>query len=162
MAAPWRRMSDQHILRVDIPHLGVDGACISIIGAAGESFGLALFAGDLSQRPVTGKDIRILTAVTRAFLAFFARHRDLFDHDDPEPVRETSEGEDGVNVTITAPYVVFRDDPREPALSRRDRERTAGDAPQRSAGVPAGAPRRLPREMDVYCTAFPAFTKPWP
>lgn len=42
-AAPWRYLSDQQTLRVDIPTLDVDGACLSIIGAAGESFGLLLF-----------------------------------------------------------------------------------------------------------------------
>ena len=42
-AAPWRNQSDQQILRVDIPALGVDGACLSVIGAAGESFGALLF-----------------------------------------------------------------------------------------------------------------------
>jgi hypothetical protein len=42
-AAPWRHQSDQQVLRVDIPALGVDGACLSVIGAAGESFGALLF-----------------------------------------------------------------------------------------------------------------------
>jgi len=41
--APWRRMDEQQILRVDIPHFGIDGACLSVIGASGESFGLLLF-----------------------------------------------------------------------------------------------------------------------
>ncbi|HEX2123671.1 MAG TPA: hypothetical protein VHL59_18725 [Thermoanaerobaculia bacterium] len=164
--APWRRMSDQQILRVDIPQLAIDGACLSVIGGAGESFGLMLFSSiadfeafgpamrakpdsrlalrslsfdrkeelppsmvreaeqhrwpvagpnaypgvlcisaDLNPLAVTDTDIRIMTIVTRAFLAFFARHRELFEVDDPEPVRESSEGEDGVKVTLTAPYV---------------------------------------------------------
>jgi len=182
--APWRLLSDQQILRVDVPRFGIDGAVISIIGEAGESFGLMLFnsiddfdeflrsaerrapaagatdrlavrslsfdrkedlppsmlreieqhgwrvadangypavlciGADLIARPATEKDVRILTAVTRAFLAFFAQHRDMFDEDEPEPVRETSAGEDGVKVTITAPYVVFDDEAptRTPAM----------------------------------------------
>ncbi len=170
--APWRRMSDQQILRVDIPRLGIDGACLSVIGAAGESFGLMLFSSigdyhafgpamrakpdsrpmlrslsfdrkedllpslvgeveqhrwpvaganaypvvlcmsaDLNPLPVIDTDVRIMTAVTRAFLAFFIRHHELFEVDDPEPVRESSEGEDGVKVTLTAPYVVFDEPP---------------------------------------------------
>jgi hypothetical protein len=41
--APWRVASDSEVLRVDIPALGVEGACISIIGALGESLGLIVF-----------------------------------------------------------------------------------------------------------------------
>ncbi len=41
--APWRQMSDQQIVRVDIAEYGIEGACLSILGAAGESFGLLLF-----------------------------------------------------------------------------------------------------------------------
>jgi hypothetical protein len=42
-AAPWEIASDQHVLRVDIPELGVEGACVSIIGALGQNFGLLIF-----------------------------------------------------------------------------------------------------------------------
>ena len=41
--APWRVASDSEVLRADIPALGVEGACVSIIGALGESFGLIIF-----------------------------------------------------------------------------------------------------------------------
>jgi SEC-C motif len=41
--APWKAMDDQQLVRVDIPSLGIDGACLSVIGAGGESFGLILF-----------------------------------------------------------------------------------------------------------------------
>jgi hypothetical protein len=41
--APWRQVSDQQIVRVDIAEYGIEGACLSILGAAGESFGLLLF-----------------------------------------------------------------------------------------------------------------------
>jgi hypothetical protein len=41
--APWESAGDPQILRVDIPQLGVNGACLSIIGALGESIGLLLF-----------------------------------------------------------------------------------------------------------------------
>jgi hypothetical protein len=42
-AAPWTVAADDQILRVDIPRLGVRGACLSIIGALGQSVGLILF-----------------------------------------------------------------------------------------------------------------------
>jgi hypothetical protein len=184
--APWKRLSDRQILRVDIPSLGIDGACLSIIGAAGESFGLLLFssledydsfieaasgahpeeppavpgkgpvalrslsfnAGDdlpesllreidehrwlvaqphayptffclgkgHTPRRVTESDVRITTAVTRAFVAFYLRHPNLFDSDDLTPVRLTSE-EDGLQITLTAPYTMSAAD-RPKAMQR--------------------------------------------
>lgn len=41
--SPWRRMVDSEVLRIDIPELDVEGACLSVIGAGGESFGFLLF-----------------------------------------------------------------------------------------------------------------------
>lgn len=42
-AAPWKVAYDDEVLRLDIPSLGVEGACVSIIGALGESLGLIVF-----------------------------------------------------------------------------------------------------------------------
>lgn len=42
-AAPWKKVSDDEVLRMDIPGLGVEGACVSIIGALGESLGVIIF-----------------------------------------------------------------------------------------------------------------------
>lgn len=42
-AAPWREMFDRQVLRLDVPALEVEGACISVIGALGENLGLVLF-----------------------------------------------------------------------------------------------------------------------
>lgn len=42
-AAPWRRISERQIIGVDIPAFDIHGACLSIIGAAGQSLGLLLF-----------------------------------------------------------------------------------------------------------------------
>ncbi|HHH29451.1 MAG TPA: hypothetical protein ENK57_14050, partial [Polyangiaceae bacterium] len=42
-AAPWRFAGDAQIIRVDAPSLGIDGACLSILGAGGQEFGLSLF-----------------------------------------------------------------------------------------------------------------------
>ena len=42
---PWTTADDSQVLRVDVPALGVDGACVSIIGALGERLGLMIFPG---------------------------------------------------------------------------------------------------------------------
>jgi hypothetical protein len=41
--APWQVATDDQLLRMDIPALGVEGACVSIIGNLGESLGLLIF-----------------------------------------------------------------------------------------------------------------------
>ena len=41
--APWTTANDRQLLRLDVPHLGIDGACVSIIGALGESLGFLIF-----------------------------------------------------------------------------------------------------------------------
>jgi hypothetical protein len=41
--APWKVATDDQVLRMDIPALGVSGACVSIIGNLGKSLGLLIF-----------------------------------------------------------------------------------------------------------------------
>jgi hypothetical protein len=41
--SPWKAAADSQVLRLDIPALGVEGACVSIIGALGESLGFIVF-----------------------------------------------------------------------------------------------------------------------
>lgn len=41
--APWRTANDGQILRMDIPSLDVNGACVSIIGSLDESRGVLIF-----------------------------------------------------------------------------------------------------------------------
>ena len=41
--APWKAATDGVALRMDIPALGVEGACVAIIGQLGESLGLLIF-----------------------------------------------------------------------------------------------------------------------
>jgi hypothetical protein len=41
--APWKVATDDQVLRMDIPALGVEGACVSIIGNLGESLGVLIF-----------------------------------------------------------------------------------------------------------------------
>jgi hypothetical protein len=41
--APWGYMTDDFLLKLDIPAMGIEDACISIIGAVGESYGFLIF-----------------------------------------------------------------------------------------------------------------------
>lgn len=41
--APWQIATDGEVLRMDIPALGVEGACVSILGNLGKSRGLLIF-----------------------------------------------------------------------------------------------------------------------
>ena len=41
--APWEVVSDDQVLALDIPDFDIDGACLSIIGNLGESFGAVIF-----------------------------------------------------------------------------------------------------------------------
>ena len=43
-AKPWAVAGDTQVLRMDIPALGVKGACLSVIGELGESRGVLIFA----------------------------------------------------------------------------------------------------------------------
>ena len=40
---PWTFVKADQVLRMDIPTLGIDGACLSIIGQLGESRGVLIF-----------------------------------------------------------------------------------------------------------------------
>ncbi|MGZ8866975.1 MAG: hypothetical protein ACXW2P_01430 [Thermoanaerobaculia bacterium] len=42
-AAPWKGVTEDQVVRIDIPRLGIDGSCLSVIGHAGQSFGFLLF-----------------------------------------------------------------------------------------------------------------------
>jgi hypothetical protein len=42
-AAPWRQITEQQIIAVDIPAFDIQDACMSVIGAADETLGLLLF-----------------------------------------------------------------------------------------------------------------------
>lgn len=43
-AAPWRAATDAQVLAVNAPQFGYEGACLSIIGALGESLGFLIYA----------------------------------------------------------------------------------------------------------------------
>ena len=55
--APWKLARDSQVLRLDIPALGVEGACVSIIGALRENLGLVIFPSHLAmERFLAGVD----------------------------------------------------------------------------------------------------------
>lgn len=58
-AAPWRRTGDDVVLAIDIPALGLAGACLSIIGALGENLGFVLFDSAASFEAFLTLDERI-------------------------------------------------------------------------------------------------------
>ena len=41
--SPWKVMDDSQVLRLDIPDLDVEAACLSVIGALGEALGFIIF-----------------------------------------------------------------------------------------------------------------------
>jgi hypothetical protein len=43
-AAPWKTIGDHQVVELAVPALGVDGACVSVIGGMGENFGLLVFS----------------------------------------------------------------------------------------------------------------------
>lgn len=61
-------------------------------------------APDGTPTVFTERDYRIMTACTLAFIDFLAKHRSMFEEEDPETIRESFTAEAGVTVTLTAPY----------------------------------------------------------
>ena len=41
--APWESLDDDQVVRMDVPALGVRGACVTVIGALGENLGVVVF-----------------------------------------------------------------------------------------------------------------------
>jgi hypothetical protein len=169
--APWKVADDGQVLRLDIPALEVEGGCVSIIGALGESVGFIIFpsfmgfesflncveAGrafdgpidlgtpmlslnfergadlpatmrreavkhgwpvpgpaayplvqhrdrDGMPRPLTERDIHVVSACATSLTAFFLKHRGLFEGDFFEPVCESFVDERDLEVRFTMPY----------------------------------------------------------
>ncbi|MBV8545466.1 MAG: hypothetical protein JO093_24635 [Acidobacteria bacterium] len=164
-AAPWTVIQDHQLVGVDIPKVRVKGACLSVIGNAGESSGLLLFrsledylsfgtrrakgrardrfsvrsmsfgprkelptsmmreikehhwpiAGPqayptlfgldraMEPLPITARDYRIMTKLSKAFLIFFRDYRSIFETDRPDNIQR-SFIEDDLIVTFTAPF----------------------------------------------------------
>ncbi len=70
---------------------------------------LICVGGENNPRVPTERDSRIMTACALAFLAFFARHRRLFDDADPAQISDSFAPGDEVTVTVTAPALTAGD-----------------------------------------------------
>ena len=108
--APWKQASDSQVLRVDIPRLDVAGACLSVIGALGESFGILLFPslagydafGSAAERSSPGGPLDLGTT----YLSLtFERGADI----PPEMRREIAEHQWSVAGADAYPRVEMRD-----------------------------------------------------
>lgn len=173
--APWKTASDSQPLRVDVPAYGVHAACLSIIGALGQSLGFMLFPsleayGDFCEtaeraqrggrarsffrdphatllsldfergadlppsmlreavtnkwrvaspdayprvmhrdadgcpRPLSDRDVLAVSAVATSLSALVAKHPRLFEEVLDEPLCESWQDQDDLEVRFTAPY----------------------------------------------------------
>ncbi len=169
--APWDVTDDSQLLRLDIPAFGIEGACVSIIGAQGESLGFIVFpslvayeqfldaaearvafdgAVDLGtstlslnfergadlpasmrreaakhgwpvadasaypwvlradrdgvSRPLTERDVQLVSACATSLSTFFLKHGSIFERGAFEPVCESFFDENDLEVRFTAPY----------------------------------------------------------
>jgi hypothetical protein len=187
----------------DVPGLGVQGACLCVIGALGESLGFLLFpslagfeafaeragaqapgerldlgttflslnfergadlppamrrevaehgwpvAGphaypridqcerDGSRRPVTEREVRLVSAVATSLASFFVKHANL-DSAEKEPICETWTDQDDLAVRLTAPYEAA-------PLFAENRPERAPEKIGRNAPCPCGSGKKYKR-----------------
>jgi len=125
-SAPWKLAQDSQALRLDIPALGVEGACVSIIGALEESLGLVIFPSHLAMERFLarmeagrGPDARLDMGTTTLSLNF-ERGADL-----PAGMRREA-AEHGWPVASPAAY---------PWAQHRDRDGTMRPLDARDVGI---------------------------
>jgi hypothetical protein len=148
-AAPWKTAADSQVVRIDVPALGIRGACMSVIGALGESLGFILFPSlqafdsfaELGENvPPEGEP-----------LDFGAGHLALtFDHiDDVAPEMQREIAEHGWEVAGPAAY---------PCVEQRERDgmlRPLGDDDVRlAAALAAGLATFSLRNRAVFADDF--------
>ena len=169
--APWRAAQSGHLIRLDIPALDVNAACLSIIGNPGKDFGFIIFPsiedfdrfletprfGDTDEplpdlgsstlalhyeseehipaamlreveahgwpiaskaayplvghrdrdgvpRPLTERDVKIVSACSFSLTSFSLKHAREFKKDLPEPICESWYDDDDLEVRFTAPF----------------------------------------------------------
>jgi len=226
-SAPWELAGDSQILRVDVPEYGVEGACLSIIGALGKSIGLILFPSwegyerflraieippsrhgpvdvgtstlslnferkrdipasmrdevarhhwpvadpraypivqhrdrDGIPRPLSERDVRVMSACAASLAAFFAKFEETFEDDEPDPICESYFDENDVEVRLTYPYEaagLFQEQPRAASASSAEDPtgRRPADLPAPGDAEAAPAPahdidRAVVARMDRY------------
>jgi hypothetical protein len=59
-------------------------------------------------RPLTERDVRVVSACARSLMAFFVKHSDLFGRESFEPVCESFLDENDLEVRFTVPYEADR------------------------------------------------------
>ncbi len=144
--APWKTARDDRVVRVDIPALGVHGACLSVIGALGESLGFVLFPSRAGYEAfLAAADRRFgdrLDLGTTTLSLTFAAGADIA----PGRRREIAAHGWPVAGPRAYPVVEHRDPdglPRPLTDARRARRRRARpDARDVHRAAPAGARRR--------------------
>jgi hypothetical protein len=174
--APWKTASESHLVRVDVPAFGLSGACLSVIGALGESFGFLLFPSlearerfaeaaaeaqrpqrrgerrrpdvgtsfmsldyergadlpppllrevianqwpvaapnayprvihrdpDGCPRPISERDVRIVTAVAQSLASMVVKHPGLLSDQEIEPICESWVDSEDLEVRFTMPF----------------------------------------------------------
>ena len=136
--APWKVADDDQVLCVDVPALGIERACLAIIGALGESFGFLLFPsiegylafGEVADSRAQGDDGPLDLGTTVLSLDF-ERAADL-----PSELRDEVERH-GWPVAAPEAY---------PRAAARDRD-----------GVPRPIELRELRALTMVATVLPAF-----
>jgi hypothetical protein len=124
--APWKVVSDDQVLRMDIPALCVEGACVSIIGSLGESLGVLIFpslAGyeafaRAAQAPRPGR--RQIDLGTSVLSLIFERGADL-----PAPMRRE----------VTSHGWPVADANAHPRVAHRDRDATCRPLVERDVRI---------------------------
>lgn len=169
VASPWKRGDERDLVRVDIPDLDVDGACLVIMGATTKNHGFLLFPslsayeafaeaachGDMKLidlgtswysfllvpgdeippsmqreakengweihdelsypsleyfeadgllRPLTERDVKIISACATSFMPFYIQNERAFGVEDAEPTCQSFSDNDDLTVRFTLPY----------------------------------------------------------
>jgi hypothetical protein len=94
----------------------------------------------MACRDLTERDVRVMTAVATSFSAFFAKNRELFTTDEPDPTCESYFDDNDVEVRFTAPYEAH-DDFEIVAPARRPIRRFEPKVP-RNAPCPSGSGKK--------------------
>ena len=123
--APWKVWDEEQVLCVDVPELGIRRQCLSVIGGAGEDFGLLLFSsfdtylafGDFDEDFAGVEDLDESKSATALLSVSFDHPRDL----PPSLVREVRQHRWPLARANVYPVVLTLDTNRRPRqLSGQD------------------------------------------
>ena len=148
---PWTIADERQVIRMDIPALGVDGACLSIVGRLGETRGVMVFPSlDDFEQLVEAIRTRAAERGTRALRAevlglTFEPATDL------PPAMRREAMEHGWPVAGADAY---------PLVERRDPDGTARPLVQRDVEIAAACARALGAFLARHATMFESDTVP--